>query len=151
MTRIWERLYLGSLADAEQLSRSNPVNIDVVVSLCEEAVSQQRPGLVYKHIPIAASGPIPAARFRVIMATIGKSVRIQRVLVHCFAGMSRSPILVAAWLDRCGYAQLNRGIKEISEVREIDPCPELLSSIEAHLRADDGLSHPMQQRRDSDY
>src|SRR5215467_9815501 len=38
MTKIWDRLYLGSFKDAEQLATTNPHRIRAVVSLCEEEV-----------------------------------------------------------------------------------------------------------------
>jgi hypothetical protein len=36
MTKVWERIYLGSLKDAELLATSNPLRIRAVISLCSE-------------------------------------------------------------------------------------------------------------------
>ena len=49
MTKIWERLYLGSLKDAEQLVRSNPQRITTVVSLCREQAVHRAPKITYIH------------------------------------------------------------------------------------------------------
>jgi hypothetical protein len=38
MTRIWERLYLGSLNDAAQLAAENRFGISAVLSLCSHKV-----------------------------------------------------------------------------------------------------------------
>jgi hypothetical protein len=37
MTRIWERLYLGSLKDAAQLAAANPFGITAVLSLLSQS------------------------------------------------------------------------------------------------------------------
>jgi protein-tyrosine phosphatase len=134
MTRIWEKVYLGSLKDAEQLVNSNSISIASVVSLCEEAVIHQTEMVTYAHIPIFESSPLSARKFNDVISAIAKYVRHGKVLVHCAAGMSRSPILVATWLHRCGYAELSSALREISQAREIDPSPILLRSIGEHLR-----------------
>src|SRR5258708_13386212 len=64
VTKIWERLYLGSLKDAEQLARSNPQRITTVVSLCREQAIHRAPKITYIHIPIPASPPILTQKFK---------------------------------------------------------------------------------------
>jgi protein-tyrosine phosphatase len=132
MTRIWERLYLGNFKDAEQLAKSNALAMTVVLSLCEEIV-QQAANINYVHIPIPDSRPLPAGKFEGIMAAIRQSVQHGRLLVHCVGGSSRSPIMVAAWLHRCGYAGIDQALVEIGEVRDIQPSPVLLKSVKEHL------------------
>ena len=44
MTKIWERLYLGSLRDAAQLAAKNPFGIDSVLSLCSHKVPYRQAG-----------------------------------------------------------------------------------------------------------
>jgi hypothetical protein len=39
MTRIWQRLWVASLRDAEELAVANPHRITTVVSLCEACVA----------------------------------------------------------------------------------------------------------------
>ena len=135
MTRIWERLYLGSLKDAEQLARSNPRRIGTVVSLCREQAAQRSPKIIYIHIPIPDSRPISAQKFEDIMFAIGIGVRRGNLLVHCLKGMSRSPILIAAWLDRCGYAEIDKALSEIAKLTEIVPSRTLLKSVQDLIRA----------------
>ena len=129
MTKIWERLYLGSLKDAEQLARSNPQRITTVVSLCREQSVHRAPKITYIHIPIPDSRPISAQKFEDIMFAMAIGVRRGNLLVHCLAGMSRSPILIAAWLHRCGYAGIDKGLSEIAELRDLAPSHTLLRSI----------------------
>ena len=129
MTKIWERLFLGSLKDAEQLARSNPRHIATVISLCREQAVQRSGKIIYMHIPIPDSRAISRQKFEDIMFAIQIGVRRGNLLVHCQAGMSRSPILVAAWMDRCGYADIDDGLSEIAKQRDLAPSRMLLTSI----------------------
>jgi protein-tyrosine phosphatase len=128
VTKIWERLYLGSLKDAEQLARSNPQRIATVVSLCRQQAAQRAPKIIYIHIPIPDARPISAQKFEDIMFAIAIGVRRGNLLVHCLQGMNRSPILIAAWLDRCGYAGIDKALSQIAELRDLAPSQTLLSS-----------------------
>jgi protein-tyrosine phosphatase len=128
VTRIWERLYLGDLKDAQQLARSNPQRINTVISLCREQAVNKTAKITYIHIPIPDSRPISAQKFEDIMFAIAIGVRRGNLLVHCLAGMSRSPILIAAWLHRCGYAGIDRALGQIAELRDIAPSQVLLRS-----------------------
>ena len=129
MTKIWERLYLGCLNDAAQLTRSNPRRITTVVSLCRERVLLRTPKIVYIHLPILDARPVSAQRFEDIMLAIAVGVRRGSVLVHCLQGMNRSPIMTAAWMDRCGYSDIDDALAEIGKLRDLVPSKTLLSSV----------------------
>jgi hypothetical protein len=131
VTKIWERLYLGSLKDAEKLARSNPQRITTVVSLCREKAVHPAPKITY--IPIPDSRPISAQKFEDIMFAMAIGVRRGNLLVHCLAGMSRSPIMVAAWLHRCGYTGIDKALSQIAELRDLAPSHTLLSSVKELL------------------
>jgi len=69
------------------------------------------------------------------MATIAVSVRRGAVLVHCASGTSRSPVVCAAWMQRCGYASIDAALAEVADLRPIiDPSPVLLSSVRKILQ-----------------
>jgi hypothetical protein len=134
ITRVWERLCIGSMKDAERLASDNPMGITTVVSLCPEEVSCKARGIGYVRIPIADAQPILTERFEEIMATIAEHIRCGPVLLLCAAGMSRSPIMAAAWLHRCGYVNFEGALQEIARVRPIiDPSPVLLKSVKEAL------------------
>jgi protein-tyrosine phosphatase len=133
VTKIWERLYLGSLKDAEKLARSNPQRITTVVSLCREKAVHPAPKITCIHIPIPDSRPISAQKFEDIMFAMAIGVRRGNLLVHCLAGMSRSPIMVAAWLHRCGYTGIDKALSQIAELRDLAPSHTLLSSVKELL------------------
>jgi protein-tyrosine phosphatase len=134
VTKIWERLYLGSLKDAAQLARSNPRRITTVVSLSRQPVAQRAPKIVYIHIPIADARPISAQTFEDIMFAIALGVRRGNLLVHCREGMNRSPIMIAAWMDHCGYAEIDKALSEIARQRDLAPSGTLLKSVRDLLR-----------------
>lgn len=129
MTKIWERLYLGNLEDAQRLARSNPQRISTVIALCREPTAKKAAKITYIRIPISDLSPISAQQFEDIMFAIAIAVRRGNVLIHCFAGMSRSPILMAAWLNRCGYAAIDKALDEIAKLRNIAPSEVLLRSV----------------------
>ena len=133
VTKIWERLYLGSLKDAEQLARSNPQRITTVVSLCREQNLHRAPKITYIQILIPDSRPISAQKFEDIMFAVAIGVRRGNLLVHCLAGKSRSPILIAAWLHRCGYAGIDKALSQIAELRDLAPSRTLLASVKEAL------------------
>lgn len=134
VTKIWERLYLGNLKDVAQLARSNPRHIATIVSLCREKAVLRAPKVIYIQIPIPDAAPISAQKFEDIMYAIAIGVRRGGVLVHCREGMNRSPILLAAWMDRCGYAEIDKALSEIAKLRKLAPCPALLTSVRSLLR-----------------
>jgi len=129
VTNIWERIYLGSLEDAEQLARSNPRRITTVISLCQEPINHHTAKITYIRIPIWDTRPISAQKLEDIMFAMAIGVRRGNVLVHCLAGKSRSPIVVAAWLDRCGYAGIDKALSQIAELRDVAPSRILLASV----------------------
>jgi protein-tyrosine phosphatase len=134
MTRVWDRLNVGSLKDAEQLASANPMGITTVVSLCPEEVLHRADNISYVSIPIADACPISARQFEAVMAAIAAHIRKGTVLLSCAAGMSRSPILAAAWLDRYGYLNFEAALQEIADLRPtIDPSPVLLKSVKENL------------------
>ncbi len=134
-TRVWERLYLGSLVDAEKIDRSNPFEITTVVSLCSQPIYTKGAAIHYIQIPVTDASPIATAKFCLIMACINEGIRNGSVLLHCASGVSRSPIFAAAWMHRYGYRNFDVALKEIAELRPvIDPCAELCASVKEHLQ-----------------
>src|SRR5208337_802164 len=113
MSRIWERLFLGSLQDAERLSRGNPNRISTVISLCEQSVEHKAKGVQFIHLPLEDDEPVPVRQFNAVMNAIAVSIPNGNVLLHCALGISRSPTLIAAYLHRVGYQNFDAAIAEI--------------------------------------
>jgi protein-tyrosine phosphatase len=135
ITRVWERLYLGGRNDAENLYRANPRGITTVVSLCEEPILRHNSGVNYLHIPIEESMALARGTFDTIVDAIGENIRWGTVLLHCGSGMSRAPILAAAWMHVVGYKNIDEALQEIANIRPV-VCPSgtLLTSVKSHLK-----------------
>jgi atypical dual specificity phosphatase len=69
------------------------------------------------------------------MDAIAENIRWGTVLVHCGAGVSRTPILAAAWMYVVGYKNIDAALIEIRKLRPIvSPSPILLRSVKEHLK-----------------
>jgi protein-tyrosine phosphatase len=134
MTQVWERLYIGGLADAEELAADNPPGITTVISLSEIPVESKRRGINYLHLPVEDDEPVPVRQFDAIMDAIRKNIRWGTVLLHCGVGVSRAPSLAASFMATVGYKSIDAGIKEIRQVRPfIHPSDVLLNSLKESL------------------
>jgi len=134
-TQIWERLFLGSLLDAERLGRANPHCIGAVVSLSATGPCNTRPEITYVHLHVEDAQAIPVRQFDAIMHAIAENTRRGKVLVHCGSGISRAPVIVSAYLHLVGYAEFDTALVEIAELRPVvSPSAILLASVKAHLR-----------------
>jgi len=135
MTLVWERLYIGGIADAEELADGNPHRITTVISLSEIPVERKRRGVSYRHLPIEDDEPVPVYQFDAIMDALSENLRWGTVLLHCGVGVSRAPSLAAAYMAAVGYKGIDAAIKEIRQLRPfIHPSSTLLNSIKEHLQ-----------------
>lgn len=133
IAQIWERLFIGSFQDAEALADANPHGIGTVITLCEKPMLRRNPAIHYVHIPIADATPITHRRYEQVLDAISEGIR-GNVLLHCGAGISRTPVIAALWMHRCGYKNIDSALEEIAEMcPTIDPSPILLMSIKEHL------------------
>lgn len=134
MTQVWERLFVGGRHDAEHLSFINPCGMTSVISLCEAPIVLRAKGINYVHIQIEDESPIPVGQFDRVMDAIAENLRWGTVLVHCGGGVSRAPILTAAWMHIVGYRNIDASLFEIKKLRPvIEPSPVLLESVKEHL------------------
>jgi protein-tyrosine phosphatase len=135
MTRIWERLYIGSLADAEELAAGNPHRITTVVSLSEIPVASRHEGVNYLHLSIEDDEPVPVRQFDAIIDALTENIRWGVVLLHCGVGVSRAPSLAAAYMAAVGYKGIDAAVSEIRKVRPfIHPSKILVASMKEYLK-----------------
>ncbi|HWA95082.1 MAG TPA: dual specificity protein phosphatase [Terracidiphilus sp.] len=135
MTRVWERLWVGGLDDAEALAQDNPDGIATVISFCNCPVRVKRWDVNYLHLPFEDGLPIPVRKFDAIIDAMAENVRWGRVLVHCTQGMSRAPSMAAAWMHVVGFKNIDAALDEIRRVRDfIWPSDILLESLRRHLQ-----------------
>ena len=135
MTQVWERLFIGSIEDAERLAKSNPHRVTTVLTLCTESVAKRARGVNYLHIPIPDAAPIGVGEFDAVIDGIAENIRWGTVLLHCGSGLNRAPIMAAAWMHVAGYKNIDAALEEIARMRPtIAPSNILLASAKEHLR-----------------
>lgn len=136
VTRIWRRLFLGSMYDTMCLARANPLGITTVVSLSETAPCNTSREIHYLHIPIEDAQPIPLTQFDAIIAAITENTRTGKVLLNCGSGISRGPVMVAAYLEAVGIAKFDTALEMIAGLRPIvAPSAILVASVREHLKS----------------
>jgi hypothetical protein len=118
MTKVFERLYLGSADDADHLAVTNP-GITGVVNVSTEPNQQKREGIKYVHFPLDESEWILPRRFERIITAISTLVRGGTVLIHCGAGVSRSPVVVALYMNEVGYKNFDDALSELRSLRSV--------------------------------
>jgi protein-tyrosine phosphatase len=135
VTQIWERLFLGSLADSERLVDSNQFGITTVITLSESHVRSKRDDVLYVRIPIDETKPVPVGRFDAVIDAIAENIRWGTVLVHCDDCGSVAPSFTAAWMAAVGYKNLDAALAEIRRLRPIiHPSDVLLVSLRRYLQ-----------------
>jgi protein-tyrosine phosphatase len=134
ITKVLDGLFLGGRRDAEALSSANPHQIATVITLCEEPVGRRALGIRYLHFPVRDARPISIAWLNAILTSIEDGMARGRVLVHCGAGVSRAPTVVAAMLDRMGFLGFTRAMSYLEDLRPVvAPSKALVEGIEREL------------------
>ena len=105
-----------------------------MISLCADQAMQRASKVIYIHIPIPDARAITRQKFEDVMLAIAIGVRRGSLLLHCREGVNRSPIMMAAWMDRCGYAEIDKALSEIAKLRDLAPSRALLTSVREILR-----------------
>jgi len=134
ITKVFERLYVGDASDAEWLSASNPLGITAVVNVNETPNDSRRDGIKYVHIPLDETRRVPPPTFKQVMTAIGQLIRGGKVLVHCAAGSSRSPVVVALYMDVVGYENFDDALSELRGLRSVvSPSKLVIEGAKAYL------------------
>jgi protein-tyrosine phosphatase len=119
MTRVFERLYVGSSHDADRLAVTNPDGITAVLNLNTEPNQHWRDGITYVFFPIHEFERISALRFEGLMMTIGQLIRAGTVFLHCAEGSSRSPVVAAVYMHLIGFMSFNDALSHLRTLRPV--------------------------------
>jgi dual specificity MAP kinase phosphatase len=121
MIRVIEGLYLGNREDARDLGRMETNGITHVVNCADELPNYHDGSLTY--LALQLGDPDPSFRDHIdrTCAFIDEARKEGRgVLVHCFAGISRSPSMVLAYLCHLGDT-LEVAARKLGAVAWTDP------------------------------
>jgi len=143
--RVIPGLWIGSAASARHPARLVRGGVDCVVDLREEGadVGHWPPEVVVRHVPLVDHGTPTVAELRDAAATVSTLVSEgHEVLVHCHAGIERTPMVVCAALVMLGWS-LRDAYQRVLEVR-----PEAAPT-DAQLAVLRALSAELSARGDS--
>jgi hypothetical protein len=136
--RIVSRLYLGDRKDARDRDMLAGVGITHIVNCAEEVPCWYRKDFRYFHLKLTDPDP----EFHEYIETCSKFIHRGRkagaVLVHCAAGLSRSPSVILAYLCWRGKSLedalevLRRGVGEANQ-EFIEPDASFLEQIDVYF------------------
>ena len=98
MDYILDRLAVGDIDDASKM----PKEITAILN-CSEEHDTSREGIAYFKIPLIDFQPIDPEYIPKAVAWIKETIVDHKVLVHCNAGIGRSPSIVICYLHEIGF------------------------------------------------
>ena len=132
MIRVVEGLYLGNREDARDLDRLEAAGVTHVVNCAIELPNYHHGTLTY--LALGLHDPDPAFRDQIerVCAFIDAARKEgEGVLVHCFAGISRSPSMILAYLCHLGDP-LEAAAEKLGQRAWTDPDTLFLKQIAEH-------------------
>ena len=125
---------MGSAASSRHASRLARAGIDCVIDLREERadVGHWPPEVIVRHVPLVDHGTPTIDELRSAAATVSELVmQGHDVLVHCQAGVERTPTVVCAALVMMGWS-LTEAYQRVAAVRpEVAPTDGQLATLNA--------------------
>lgn len=129
LTQVLDRLYLGGFHDAEGLAKNNYLDITHVCNCTTEKLNLPRQRFrVIQMDQIDCHEWVPAKLYSAVDWIHQSLSSGGRVLVHCHAGVSRSPTLLACYLYTCGF-DFNKAVSSLKHLRNVvEPHEVILAS-----------------------
>lgn len=136
-SRITDNLWLSGYKAASDLWNSNPAGITHVLDVSTNDPYLEAEGINYMHCPFHDGHDIPADKFAAAMAFLSfANDNGGKILVHCAAGISRSPVIVASFLHYSGQMEFNTAIDYvITKRRIVNPAVAVINSARKLLGA----------------
>jgi hypothetical protein len=135
ITKVFERLFVSDAHDADLLAASNPLGITTVVNVSTEASRSEQDGIKYVHFPLDETDRVPPRKLEQVITAISQLIRGGKVLVHCAAGSSRSPVVVALYLHVVGYKNFDDALSQLRELRSgVIPSKLVIQSAKTYLK-----------------
>jgi protein phosphatase slingshot len=141
---ITEDLAVGSLGAASDLEALTRHGIRAIVDASNRDGNPRHPGILYYHMPIADPDERLSEFLPGAVAFIDEARRLGPVLLHCVAGISRSPALAICYLHERHGMSLLAALDHIRSRRPVaDPHPLFLRVIQEYYLTR-GLTPPGQ-------
>jgi atypical dual specificity phosphatase len=120
MHRITERIYIGGIAEASNEHFIKGNEIGAVLALCEDLPDSHK-GVALVHVPFADTQFATDAEIaRAVRALHNMHAKSEsRILVHCHAGISRSPTVVAIFLALKNGWSFKRALEYVERGRPV--------------------------------
>src|SRR5277367_5725480 len=136
MTQVGHRLFLSGYARAADLAKDNPHKITAVLCVHQAMDYPKNPDIIYEHIPFADGEGIPP---KVFVQCLGWLKHMYEeghiILIHCAAGISRSPTITASFMHYGESAEFNAALDQIRLDRpNVSPAPNVLRSAKMMLK-----------------
>ena len=121
MDAVADRLFVGTIDDAENTIQLRDRSVDIVVSLTHDIPCV--PEVSVTRIPMVDGPQNDAQTFkRAVIETLERLDEGNRVLVHCSAGASRSPAVAATALALHSQIGLETAFEQVANRRDaVDP------------------------------
>lgn len=116
MIAVLEGLYLGGREDARDLRALREEGITHVLNCAVELPNYHEKHLTYLNLRLTDPDVNFRARLPEARGFLDEARRRGSVLVHCFAGVSRSPAIVLAYLCHRELLTLEQAARQLSEV-----------------------------------
>jgi len=128
MTQIIDHLYIGGIQDVnDAFIKTN--QIQTVINVAKECLYElstvtDQNDIKYYHFEIVDDEiyDISEALY-IISSIINKSINKGSILIHCMAGVSRSPTFVLAYLIRYTFTDLAVSFHNVRKSRRVLPNP----------------------------
>ncbi len=104
------------------------------MSVCAEKIQSRSPDITYVQIPMLDAQSLPFDVVDDVMRAIARNTLAGPVLIHCAAGLSRSPVMAALHFDLVGYRKFDPALDELARLRPIDPSPVIVRSAKEYLK-----------------
>jgi protein-tyrosine phosphatase len=138
MWRVLHKLYLGDGRDAKDHSLLMSVGITHILNCAVDVPCWYPEDFRYLHLELTDPDPEFHEHIEPLCAFIHRGRKRGAVLVHCRAGLSRSPSAILAYLCRQGMSLqgalrlLQRRVGE-SAAQFIEPDASFLEQLEVHF------------------
>jgi protein-tyrosine phosphatase len=129
-------LWIGNAFEARYLAVVLDAEFEAIVDLAlEEPPIATTRDFVYCRIPLFDGAGNTLARIQLAIATVSRLVSSDvPTLVACSAGMSRSPVIVAASMAHMKTTSFEEALSQISQIGPCDVSPALLSDVATVLK-----------------